>query len=167
MKTDQPKTSSRRRLMTRRVVLAALVVALLGLVASVLPVGAQDLQLTGLRGEQLREADLAQGSTIVVVWASWSPRGRDIVERVNAIAQRWGGQARVITVNFQEDRGAVEQFLAGKSLSAPVFLDTDGAFAKKNAVTNLPGLLIVRDGAVAFRGKLPEDVDTTIGNSLR
>lgn len=167
MRTDQPQTSLRRRLMTRRVVFAALAVALLGLVASVLPVGAQDLQLAGLRGEQLREADLAQGSTIVVVWASWSPRGRDIVERVNAIAQRWGGQARVITVNFQEDRGAVEQFLAGKNLAVPVFLDTDGAFAKKNAVTNLPGLLIVRDGAVAFRGKLPEDVDTTIGNSLR
>jgi len=167
MRPDPPQTPPRRRTTTRRVVVAALAVALVGLVASVLPVGAQDLQLVGLRGERLREADLAQGSTIVVVWASWSPRGRDIVERVNAIDDRWGRQARVITVNFQEDRGAVERFLAGKSLRVSVFLDADGAFAKKNAVTTLPGLLIVKDGAVAFRGKLPDDVDTTIGNALR
>jgi len=167
MRTDQPHTPPRRRPTTRRVVAAAWALALVGLVASVLPAGAQEIALTGLRGEQLREADLAQGSTIVVVWASWSPRGRDIVERVNAIDERWGRQARVITVNFQEDRGAVEGFLAGKGLRVPVFLDTDGAFAKKNAVTNLPGLLVVKDGAVAFRGKLPDDTDATIGNALR
>jgi len=167
MRPTQPQTPPRRRPTTRRVVVALAGVALLGLVASVLPVGAQELRLVGLRGEQLREADLAQGSTIVVVWASWSPRGRDVVERVNAIDDRWGRQARVITVNFQEDRGAVESFLAGKSLRVPVFLDVDGDFARKNSVTNLPGLLIVKDGAVAFRGKLPDDADTTIGNALR
>lgn len=167
MRPTETHTPTRRRPTARRVLVAVAAVAMLGLIASVLPVGAQELQLDGLRGERLREADLAQGSTIVVVWASWSPRGRDIVERVNAIESRWGRQARVITVNFQEDRGAVEQFLTGKGLRVPVFLDVDGAFAKKNAVTTLPGLLVVKDGTVAFRGKLPDDADTTIGNALR
>jgi thiol-disulfide isomerase/thioredoxin len=139
--------------------LAALAAALL-LVLPVPPAAAQTLR--GLGGEQLSEGDLARGTTIIVVWASWSPRGRNIDGRVNALVDRWGRDARVVTVNFQEDRATVEEFLRGKSLRAPVFLDTDGAFSKKNAVTNLPGLLVIRDGNTAFRGKLPDDADAVI-----
>ncbi|MFP5286260.1 MAG: TlpA family protein disulfide reductase, partial [Thermoanaerobaculia bacterium] len=120
---------------------------------------AEDLGLQGLRGERISEADLAQGSTIFIVWASWSPHSRDVVGRVNQVAQRWGGKARVVTVNFQEDRGAVESFLAGKNLGTTVFLDADGAFSKKYAVATLPGLLVIKDGRVAFSGKLPADPD--------
>jgi len=126
------------------------------------PAAAQGVRLAGLRGEQLGDGELAQGTTIVVFWASWSPRSRDIVDRVNPIAQRWAGRARVITVNYQEERGAVEGFLAGKNLAAPVFLDADGALSKKYAVATLPGLLILKDGNVAYRGKLPEDPDKVI-----
>jgi thiol-disulfide isomerase/thioredoxin len=143
---------------------AALALALLW--ASAAPLAAQGGNLRGLRGEQLAESDLAQGTTIIVVWASWSPKSRDIVARVNPLAQRWGGRARVITVNFQEERAAVEGFLAGKGLSAPVFLDGDGAFSKKYAVATLPGLLILKDGQVAFRGKLPDDPDRVISEFL-
>ncbi len=144
--------------------LAVLVLVLVGLA---LPVFAQDVRLRGLRGEELRDADLAQGTTIVVVWASWSPRGRDIVERVNHLVDRWGGRARVITVNFQEDRGTVEGFLNGKSLRAPVFLDTDGSFSKKNAVTTLPGLLVIQNGEAAYRAKLPDDPDAVLAEIIR
>ena len=135
------------------------------LTASAAPVAAQGIRLSGLRGEHLTEGDMAQGMTIVIIWASWSPRSRDIVDRVNPIAQRWGGKARVLTVNFQEDRQAVDSFLAGKSLNAPVFLDADGLFSKKYAVATLPGLLILKDGQVAFRGKLPDDPDRVISSA--
>lgn len=128
---------------------------------------AQDVRLSCLRGETLSEADLAKGATIIVVWASWSPRSRDIVDRVNPIASRWSGQARVLTVNFQEDRSTVDGFLAGKSLSVPVCLDADGAFSKKYNVATLPGLLVVKDGQVAYRGKLPENPDPVIAGLLR
>src|SRR6478672_894961 len=77
---------------------------------------AQEDSLSCLGGTRLGETELAHGTTIVVVWASWSPRSRDIVERVNALAGRWGGRARVVTVNFQEERPAAERFLAGKHL---------------------------------------------------
>ena len=141
-------------------------VLLLALAASAVPAAAQDFRLQGLRGERLGETDLAQGTTIVVVWASWSPRSRDIVERVNPIAQRWGGQARVVTVTYQEERQAVEGFLAGKNLGTTVILDPDGAFSKKYAVTTLPGLVIIRDGQVVYRGRLPEDPDRVIADFL-
>lgn len=130
------------------------------------PAAAQGLRLPGLSGGSLAEGELSRGSTIIVVWASWSPRGRDIVPRVNAIASRWGGKARVITVNFQEDRETVESFLAGKGLAVPVYLDTDGAFSRKNAVTNLPGLLVIKDGETAYRAQLPDDPDAVLAEIL-
>lgn len=162
MNRTHPKTSDPRRL--RRWTAGA--VGLLVGVALALPTPAQDVRLPGLRGGQLTEGDLAQGATVVVVWASWSPRGKDVVERVNAIQGRWGSRARVVTVNFQEDRGTVDGFLAGKNLSVPVYLDTDGAFSKKHAVTTLPGLLVIRDGNVAYRGKLPDNPDQILSETL-
>lgn len=122
--------------------------------------------LQGLSGGQLQQGDLDQGAVIVVVWASWSPRGRDIVPRVDSIADRWGSQARVIMVNFQEDAATVESFLRGQRTKAPIYLDRDGAFSKKYSVTHLPGLLIFKDGVTAFSGKLPKDPDSLIAQSL-
>ena len=137
----------------------ALALALLAGLGPLAPASAQGPVLQGLGGERLSEADLAQGATIFIVWASWSPHSRDVVGRVNQVAQRWSGKARVVTVNFQEDRGAVESFLAGKNLGTAVYLDADGAFSKKYAVATLPGLLVIKDGRVAFSGKLPADPD--------
>ncbi len=149
----------------RRLTAVSTAAALLALAGAV-PVPAQGGGLSGLGGERLSDADLAQGTTILVVWTSWSPRSRDVVPRVNAIAERWGGRARVGTVNFQEDRGAVEAFLAGKPLAVPVYLDRNGAFSKRYAVATLPGLLILKDGQVAFRGRLPDDPDRVIASHL-
>ncbi len=160
--TPSTPASSRRR--PRRLA-AALAVALLGL-ALALPAPAQDVRLPGLQGGQLTEGDLAQGATVIVIWASWSPRGKDVVERVNAIERRWGNRARVVTVNFQEDRATVQEFLSGSNLAVPVYLDADGAFSKKHAVTTLPGLLVIRDGSVAYRGRLPDDPASILDESL-
>lgn len=136
--------------------------------AGALPTAAQpQLRLPGLSGGALDEASLAQGATIVVVWAGWSPRCRDIVSRVNRIAQRWGDEARVVTVNFQEDAAAVREFLRGQDLQAPVFLDGDGAFSKKHSVTTLPSLLIFKDGRNGYRGRLPDDADAVISPILQ
>lgn len=128
---------------------------------------AQDVSLGCVGGSRLAQADLDRGAVIVVVWASWSPRSRDIVERVGALASQWGSRARVLTVNFQEDGAAVQRFLAGKNLGAPVCLDSEGAFSRKYNIATLPGLLVLRDGQVAYRGKLPPDPDAVISAALR
>jgi len=145
--------------------LLALVASLaLALAAQAQP--AQDIQLQGMRGERLGNADLAQGTTILVFWTSWSPHSRDIVARVNPLAERWGARARVLTVNFMEERPAVDGFLSRKAFDVPVFLDPDGAFARKYAVATLPGLLILRDGQTVYKGRLPDDPDRVIADFL-
>jgi thiol-disulfide isomerase/thioredoxin len=155
------------RRLSARFGVAAVVLALALLAGLPRSVGAQDVSLSCLSGARLNEADMARGTTIVVVWASWSPRSRDIVERVTPLASRWGSRARVLTVNFQEDRPTVEGFLRGRNLGAPICMDPDGAFSRKYNVATLPGLLIVKDGQVAYRGKLPDDADRVIADLLR
>jgi thiol-disulfide isomerase/thioredoxin len=128
---------------------------------------AREVTLAGLHGERLAPADLASGNSVVVVWASWSPRSRDIVERVNPLALRWQAKARVFTVDFQEDPKTVADFLAGKPLTVPVYFDADGTFAKRYQIATLPGLLVVKDGTVAYRGQLPDDPDRVLEKIFR
>lgn len=141
--------------------IAAVVVA-----GSLLAAEGERWQLPGLGGGELTEARLAQGATLLVVWASWSPRCRDIVPQTNALVERWGERGQVVTVVFQEEPQTVEGFLRGQTLRAPVYLDRDGAFSKKHAVTTLPSLVIFRDGEAVYQGKLPAEPDSLIRRYL-
>lgn len=162
------KVRASRRVARRRRGLAYFVL-LVAALATAWPVAAQPrgFRLEGLNGGHLQATDLDQGTIVAIVWASWSPRCRDIVQRANAISDRWGREVRVITVNFQEDEADVRDFLGNQSLKAPIFLDRDGAFSKRYAVTHLPGLLIFRDGQTRFSGRLSRDPDPVISESLR
>jgi thiol-disulfide isomerase/thioredoxin len=123
-------------------------------------------ELTGIGGEKLTEADLAEGATILVVWASWSPRCRDIGKRVERIAARWGEKARVATVNFQEDEATARDFARRQRLAVPVYLDRNAVFAKRHGVSSLPFLLVIENGETSFSGKLPTDADAVLEREL-
>lgn len=150
--------------------LRASILVLVILVAILMPASGysqgRPFRLEGLQGGSLGPSDFDQGVIIAVVWASWPPQCRNIVQQVDAIETRWGSQARVIMVDFKEDRAEVEAFLSGKRPKAPVYLDMSGAFSKKHSVTNLPGLVIFKDGTAAFRGKLPPNPDSIISQTL-
>ncbi len=124
------------------------------------------LDLPGLAGDSLTVADLDRGATLLVVWASWSPRCRDIGERIDRLAETWSDRARVASVVFQEDPETVRQNVDRQALRAPVYLDPSGDFSKQHAVTTLPMLLIFRDGELVFRGKLAANPDAVIERFL-
>lgn len=130
------------------------------------PAGAEGGSLPNLAGSPLAEQDLAKGTTIVVVWASWSPRSRDLGTRIAAIAETWGDRARVISVNFQEEPAKARAFVDQQKLKVPVYMDRDAVFAKRYAVTSLPFLLVLEDGKTGFAGKLPVDADAVIRRAL-
>lgn len=142
--------------------------AILAYALLAIPLGAasENLVLPGLSGGQLAESDLQNGSHVVVVWASWSPHCRDIVERLNRLQASWSSKARISAVVFQEPPEKIRAFLDRKQLSVPVFLDANGAFSKKHAVTSLPGLLIVDNGKVAFSGKMPVNPDSLLSQTF-
>jgi thiol-disulfide isomerase/thioredoxin len=149
----------------RRGVLAAFLVIALLLPAAA--VQGAEWRLEGLDGGKLDASDLAQGSTVLVVWAGWSPRCREIVAEVNRLVEKWGGQARVVTIDFQEKPEEVRAFLRGKRLAAAVFLDTEGAFSRAHEISTLPGLVVYKDGQMTHRGRLPSDPDAAIERALR
>ncbi len=124
-------------------------------------------RLEGVAGDGLAEAEINQGTTVVVFWSTWSPHSRDIVSRVNPLVDRWGGRARILAVNFQEDREAISSFLAGKGMKAQVLMDLNGTFTRKFQVTKLPVLLVLKDGQVAYNGPFPQDPDGVLGEILR
>jgi thiol-disulfide isomerase/thioredoxin len=127
----------------------------------------QGWELPGLDGGSLSAGDVANGTTVMVLWAGWSPRCRDVVDRSNALVERWSGRARVVMVNFQEEPAEASAFLAGKGNRARVYLDADGGFAKRHRVTTLPGLVVYRDGEVAYQGRLPDDPDAVVRDAVR
>ncbi|MCH9649101.1 MAG: TlpA family protein disulfide reductase [Deltaproteobacteria bacterium] len=140
----------------------SVVVVLLGLASSAVLGEERGLRLEGLDGGELRESELETGDSIVVFWASWSPRCRDIEQRVEGISQRWKEKARVLTVNFQEEPDEIHKFIGAPTAQFSIFLDSSGSFAKKHSITTLPSLLIYRDGRQVHRGLLPADVDAVL-----
>ncbi len=156
-------------MLTQRWTRGHVAVLMIGITMAIAPAVADEdtFRLSALDGgAALQPADIESGAVIMVFWAGWSPRCRDIVERTNAIADEWSGRARVVTVNFQEEPDAVREFLDGK-LKVPTYLDSDGAFSKQHTMTSLPGLLIYEDGKVEFRGKLPADPSGLIAQTLK
>lgn len=155
MMTDAPR---------QRIIAAISLVALL---ATVSPAAAE-WSLPRLSGDApLDQAAIASGPVIVVVWTTWSPRGRNIVERLNGIRSAWGDRARVVSVVFQESPEAVSRFLDGKKLAVPVFLDSGNAeFSKRYNVTQVPRLLVFKDGVIAVNVNLTDDPDPLIAGAL-
>ena len=141
-------------------------IAVVMVLAAASGAGADSVVLEGLDGGRLSDLDLEEGSTIVVVWASWSPRCRGVIARINSLVERWTPSARVVTVAVRDKPPAVRRFVAGRGLRSQVFLDPSGAFSKKHAVTTLPGLLLFRGGRRAFAGALPRDADPLIARHL-
>jgi thiol-disulfide isomerase/thioredoxin len=126
------------------------------------PVIEPELRLKSLQGDVLDAKEFAHGSYVLVFWSSWSPRSRDIAKRVTGLANAWREKARVVTVDFEEDRQAIETFLSVRPMAAPVFMDVDGTFARKYGIATLPGLLVLRDGTALYRGQFPDDPDRVL-----
>lgn len=121
--------------------------------------------LEALDGAPLTAEDLERETFLLVVWASWSPRCRDVTARIDRLAAAWSDTARVASVVFQEEPAKIRAFLGGKSPGAPIYLDRSGDFSKRHEVTTLPMLLIFA-GELAFRGKLSANPDPVIKRVL-
>ncbi len=145
---------------------ALLLVALVSMALAAAPAGASEDALTDLQGRRLDAGEFGRGAVIAVFMATWSPRCRDVVPRVAEIQRRWGDKARVVLIDFQEDASEVRAFLGGDA-PVKVYLDRDGAYSKEHSITFLPGLLVLQDGAVAFRGRLGSDPHALLAQILR
>jgi thiol-disulfide isomerase/thioredoxin len=140
--------------------LLMLVLALVG-VFTAPAIGQQPEGLLTLDGQRVA-AEALEGDAIVVFFASWSPRCRDVVERATDLEKEWGKRARVFLVAFQESEEDVRAFLAGVEPEVEVLRDVDGSFSKRHGITTLPSLLVLEGGATVFRGRLTTDAQSVL-----
>lgn len=149
---------------SRRSGVAVAVVIIALILTAGVPAAAGEEALTDLQGGRLQPGEFGRGAVIAVFMATWSPRCRDVVSRAEKIQRRWGDRARVVLVSFQEDAATVREFVGETEI--PVYLDPEAAYSKQHSITFLPGLLVLTDGAVAFRGRLGSDPDGVLAQIL-
>ncbi len=110
-----------------------------------------DVVAQDLYGREVRVA-FAEGKVRVVdFWATWCDPCRDQLPFLDRLSRDYGAQGlQVYAVSFDEDRGAVDQFLARTPVSLLVLWDKGGAsLSERLELTRLPTTLLVdRQGVI-------------------
>jgi cytochrome c biogenesis protein CcmG/thiol:disulfide interchange protein DsbE len=119
-----------------------------------------DLELTSLNGgDRLRTADLDDGPVVVNLWATWCIPCRTEMPALDSVAEKVGGDVRVIGVNIGDDAEDAEAFLDEVAVDFPQYLDPDGDLHASVGATGMPTTVFANDGNIldVHRGTLSED----------
>ena len=104
-----------------------------------------------LDGREERVPGPRARATVVDFWATWCDPCRDQMPLLDRLFTEYRERGvEVYAVSFDEDRNALEEFLARIPVGFPVLWDKGGsALAEKMDITRLPTTLILdRDGVV-------------------
>lgn len=115
-----------------------------------------------LAGDEVRVADHQGKVRVVDFWASWCDPCRDQLPFLDRLARAYEADGLLVyAISFDEDRAALEGFLAAAPVSYPVMWDQGGALlSERLGVTRLPTTLLVdRAGVVreVHLGFAPEE----------
>ncbi len=98
-----------------------------------------------LDGREVRLPARGARVTVVDFWATWCEPCRDQIPFLDRLAADYRAEGvEVYAVSFDEDRAAVEEFVARTPVAFPVLWDKGGgALAEKLDVTRLPTTMLV------------------------
>lgn len=134
-----------------------------------------------LGGSERKSEDLIAGKvSVVLFWATWSPRSLEVLKDLESLVAELGSdQLQVVAINAEHpristaDEGIIRKAVTDAGSSATILLD-DGLVAYNDFGTMaLPSMLVVdREGIVTFamagypttmRGDLPQAVKMALG----
>jgi Tfp pilus assembly protein PilF/thiol-disulfide isomerase/thioredoxin len=134
-----------------------------------------------IEGREWKSSDLlGKKVTVVVFWATWSPRSREILADLDALADELGEESfQVVAINAEHenitdrDRASIREVVQEIGLSAVILLDRGLAAYSDYGVMALPSSLVVDErGIVTFdlagwpttmRSDLSDAVRKTLG----
>lgn len=140
-----------------------------------------DFVLKDLDGKEHTKEDLFAGKvTVVLFWATWSPRSAEVLADLEILRQEVGEEAlQVVAINAEHaeissaDRRAIKDAVAAAGSSASVLLDQGLATFNAFGTIALPSLLVVdASGTVTFsmagypttmRSDVPKAVKLALG----
>ena len=111
------------------------------------------IEAKGLDGREVKLPERGARATVVDFWATWCEPCREQLPELDRLAATWRGEGvQVYAISFDEDRAAVEEFVARTPVRFPVLWEKGGtALADRLSLTRLPTTVLL-DGAGVVRG---------------
>jgi cytochrome c biogenesis protein CcmG/thiol:disulfide interchange protein DsbE len=114
---------------------------------------APDFTLPTLTGQSISLRDYRRSVVVVNFWATWCPPCVEEMPSLNEFAERGRGLGvTVIGVSVDQDRAALEQFVAHARLSFPIARDPEQAVAARYGTFKFPESYVIdSEGRIARR----------------
>jgi peroxiredoxin len=117
-------------------------------------------ELPDLSGNKVKLSDYLGSPLVITFWAAWNQTSADQIGILDDILSKNKSMLfKVITVNNQEDKSAVQSFVKRGGYKLNVLLDEKGAIGELYQAINLPvSYFLDKDGAIKdiFVGVLNE-----------
>ena len=112
-----------------------------------------EIDAKGLDGTAVKLPSRGARATVVDFWATWCEPCREQLPDLDRLAAAWRAEGvQVYAVSFDEDRAAVEEFVARTAIGFPVLWDKGGqTLAERLELTRLPTTVLI-DGSGVVRG---------------
>jgi peroxiredoxin len=96
-------------------------------------------ELPDLNGNKIKLSDFAEFPLVITFWASWNQMSADQIKIFDDILMKNEKMLfKLITINNQEDKSAVGNFIKRGGYKLPVLLDEKGAVGELYRTRNLP-----------------------------
>lgn len=116
------------------------------------PKPAPALSLQAFDGEPFALASAPGRVMLLSFWATWCPPCVEELPSMNALAADYAADDfAIVSVNFQESRADIEDFLKRVEVDFPILLDPDGSASRDWGVFSFPSsFLLDRQGRVRY-----------------
>jgi len=119
-------------------------------------------ELVDLVGGHVNLSELSGEPLIIVFWSSWNPIAADQIKILDDyLSSNKDELFKIITINNQEKRSTVLNFLRRGGYSVQVLLDETGSIGEQYKIKNLPTTFFINQNGVVrdiFIGPMSEKI---------